>query len=296
MKSALALLPLLAAATAGPAGALTTPRIRVRQGAANNTTPVCPSASLVSASTLALPIGSGGIGGALELATFACAPRPPAVAAAATGLVQADGLLDGLLGGLLDGLLWWFFPHPHPPSRPPRTTTVTRISTATRTDTATQIETETETVTATTTVLSAPASPSASAVDVCGAICTTVCAQPAQNALPPVSEDCAQLVNAITILNGQIPPTFIVAPQHAQTITFGTCRFFFENAAAPGPLEYCWLSLYVRPHPRWVCEAVAEAQVASAAGTACFPPVQPITAEALCAPADGAWEVGAAHS
>lgn len=71
------------------------------------------------------------------------------------------------------------------------------------------------------------------------------------------------MVNSITILNGQIgtsrtasrpqrsvgltavahaAPTFDVQPDHAQTITFGTCRFFFQNVG-PTPLEYCWLSL-----------------------------------------------------
>ena len=35
-------------------------------------------------------------------------------------------------------------------------------------------------------------------------------------------------------------------PNHVQTITFGTCRFFFQNVG-PQPLSYCWTSLVGRP-------------------------------------------------
>ncbi|RDX44669.1 hypothetical protein OH76DRAFT_1359250, partial [Lentinus brumalis] len=94
--------------------------------------------------------------------------------------------------------------------------------------------------------------------------------------LPPVTEDCQQLVNAITILNGQIPPEFTVDANHVQTISFGTCRFFFENVG-PQPLTYCWLSL---------------AQTASAAASACLPPSQPVLSEGLCISSDETWEVG----
>ena len=42
-------------------------------------------------------------------------------------------------------------------------------------------------------------------------------------------------------------PDFTVDSNHVQTITFGTCRFFFENIS-PAPLTYCWLSLVRVPN------------------------------------------------
>ncbi|KAI1787484.1 hypothetical protein LXA43DRAFT_707505 [Ganoderma leucocontextum] len=114
--------------------------------------------------------------------------------------------------------------------------------------------------------------------DVCGELCENVCAD--SGPLPPVAEDCAVIVDAITILNGSTPSTFLVEANHAQVLTFGTCSFFFENLSLE-PVEYCWLSF---------------AQVASAAGAACFPPVQPIHSEGLCLSPNGLWQVGAAHA
>ncbi|OBZ72788.1 hypothetical protein A0H81_06963 [Grifola frondosa] len=129
-----------------------------------------------------------------------------------------------------------------------------------------------------TTTSSATPTPSPTPTDVCNEICTDVCSDVGQ--LPPVSEDCATIVDAITIMNGSVAPEFEVDPNHMQQLTFGTCRFFFENVG-PSPLSYCWTSL---------------AQVASAAASACLPPVQPVNSEGLCIPSDGLWQVGVAHS
>ncbi|TFK80953.1 hypothetical protein K466DRAFT_502984, partial [Polyporus arcularius HHB13444] len=145
---------------------------------------------------------------------------------------------------------------------------------STETSATTIVESETETATATVTETVTAASPSSTAANVCGEICTTVCGDVGR--LPPTTDDCQQLVNTVTILNGQIDPNFTVESNHVQTISFGTCRFFFENVS-PQSLTYCWLSL---------------AQVASAAGSTCLPPTQPISSEGLCIPSDGLWEVG----
>ncbi|KAL1942358.1 hypothetical protein VTO73DRAFT_6422 [Trametes versicolor] len=293
MKSASTIVFFLA--TALSVSALNTPHIRVRQESSSTEGPVCNGAAVVETSTLVAGNAT------LELTKFSCAPT-------LAPLVQANG--GGLLG-LLGGLLSWYFPFPpifpFPPKPKPKSTTVTKVSTATATATVTKVstatatatttetdtETDTATVTSATTVIESvtdsatltvtatvtAATPSSTFTNVCGAICTTVCGQSGR--LEPITEDCEQLVNAITILNGQIAPTFDVEPDHAQTITFGTCRFFFQNVG-PTPLEYCWLSL---------------AQVASAAGNACFPPVQPMSSEGLCIDsADAEWQVGAAHS
>ncbi|KAI0665479.1 hypothetical protein C8Q78DRAFT_1083927 [Trametes maxima] len=123
----------------------------------------------------------------------------------------------------------------------------------------------------------APSLPVAT-IDVCGSICNNVCGD--SGSLPPVSEDCATIVDAITILNGSISPSFTVLPGHAQTLSFGTCRFFFENTALL-ELSNCWLSF---------------AETASAAASACLPPVQPVNSEGICVALDAAWRIGVAHS
>lgn len=306
MKFTPTLVVLLAAAL--NASALNTPHIRIRQDSNGTDGPVCDGAALVETSTLVAG------GATLELTKWSCTPVSP--------LVQAH--VGGLLGLLGDFIYWFFPPFPFPPYKPepPKhrtstkvetktdtktvtkatTATKTETETATKTDTATKTETETETDTETktetatetsaTTVLQSvtdtatvtvtatvsAASPTSTFTNVCNEICTTVCGQSGR--LPPISEDCQTLVDSITILNGQIAPTFDVLPNHAQTITFGTCRFFFQNVGTT-PLEYCWLSL---------------AQTASAAGNACFPPVQPMSSEGLCIADDAIWQVGAAHS
>ncbi|KAI0819692.1 hypothetical protein BC628DRAFT_966382 [Trametes gibbosa] len=295
MKSASILVFILAAAL--NTAALNTPHIRIRQDSNGTDGTVCDGATLVETSTIVAGSTS------LELTKWSCAPIVP--------FVKADfgGGLLGLLGGLL-GLGYWFPPLPpyHPKPPPAKHTTVTKTATATKTvtsvsvstatATATKTDTETETATATETETSATtivesvtdtatltvtatvsaASPSSTFTNVCNEICTDVCAQSGR--LPPISDDCDALMNAITVLNGQILPTFDVEPNHVQTITSGTCRFFFQNNG-PEPLEYCWLSL---------------AQTASQAGNACFPPVQPMSSEGLCVSGDSSWEVGAAHS
>ncbi|KAL7278130.1 hypothetical protein ACG7TL_008101 [Trametes sanguinea] len=114
--------------------------------------------------------------------------------------------------------------------------------------------------------------------NVCGEICNNVCGDSGN--LPPVTEDCQTIFNAITILNGSISPSFEVDPNHAQTLTFGTCRFFFQNFS-PLPMSNCWLSFV---------------QIASAAASACLPPVQPVNSEGICVAPDATWRVGVAHS
>ncbi|KAI0653131.1 hypothetical protein C8Q70DRAFT_652536 [Cubamyces menziesii] len=114
--------------------------------------------------------------------------------------------------------------------------------------------------------------------NVCGELCSNVCGDSGN--LPPVTEDCETIVNAITILNGSISPSFEVDPDHVQTLSFGTCRFFFENFS-PFPMSNCWLSFV---------------QIASAAADACLPPVQPVNSEGLCVASDATWRIGVAHS
>ncbi|RPD72913.1 hypothetical protein L226DRAFT_141221 [Lentinus tigrinus ALCF2SS1-7] len=307
MKTFAALLVLLT--TALCASALATPQYNVRRqtisgnGTGTDVSPLCAGSTtaptLLTSSTLLVP---GGI--TLELATFACASDPAVVPLAAE-----EG---GLLGGLLGGVLTWLLPDGKTTTKTKtktttrtttksttktstktttsvKTTTTTTtatetsvsVSATTATETATAIETvtdsETDTATVTATVTAAP-SPTPTAEDVCDGICTTVCAE--MGSLPPVSDDCQQLSNAITILNGQIPPEFTVDSKHVQTISFETCRFFFENVG-PLPLTYCWVSLV---------------QTASAAASACLPPTQPVLSEGLCIAGDGTWEVGVAHA
>ncbi|KAI0328936.1 hypothetical protein GY45DRAFT_1346840 [Cubamyces sp. BRFM 1775] len=281
MKSSFAILFILVAAQS--VSALHTPHVRIRRQDSNSTddNAVCDGATIVSTSTFAAGAGT------LEITKFSCG-------AASTSLVQADGL-GGILGGLLGGLLWWLLPHPHPPQPKPKPTTVTKVSTATATKTATKTVTSVSTATATDTVTSATtviqsttdtatvtvtAAPTSTAVNYSSSRASLGCERPLialmSGRLPPDTDDCAALVNSVTILNGQIPPTFDVEPNHVQTISFGTCRFFFENVG-PETLEYCWLAL---------------TQTASAAASACFPPEQPVMSEGLCIPSDALWEVG----
>ncbi|CCL98455.1 uncharacterized protein FIBRA_00453 [Fibroporia radiculosa] len=119
----------------------------------------------------------------------------------------------------------------------------------------------------------------ANATNVCDGLCTDTCNNLSGD-LPPAADDCATIVDAITILNGSIAPTFVVDSQSIQQLSYGTCRYFFENLS-DGPLEYCWLAL---------------GDMASAAGSACFPPTQPVYSEGICETSTGTWLVGAAHS
>ncbi|KAH9946576.1 immunomodulatory protein [Amylocystis lapponica] len=111
--------------------------------------------------------------------------------------------------------------------------------------------------------------------DVCDNICTNVCNFDG-GVLPPITSDCAIIIDAITILNGSVTDDFSVDPGEMKQLTYGTCRYYFENLS-PWTLTYCWTAL---------------SQVGSAAGSACFPPTQPNYSEGLCSPADGSWAVG----
>jgi len=163
------------------------------------------------------------------------------------------------LGDILCHLLPIFCPpKPYKPPPPPKPTTKT--VTTIKTTTVTDIETKTDTVTATQTVtatVTVSPSPTPTATNVCGAICDTTCGQLGQ--LPPTTDDCQVIKDSIQVFEGNSAPTFVVDPLHIQQLTFGTCRFFFENLGTYS-LEYCWQDL---------------ANQGSVAATTCFPPTQP---------------------
>ncbi|KAI0781555.1 hypothetical protein BC629DRAFT_565264 [Irpex lacteus] len=130
------------------------------------------------------------------------------------------------------------------------------------------------------TVSSSPASaPTAPATNVCDQLCSNTCGSLGD--LPPISEDCQTIFDSITILGGSIAPTFNVAPNSIQQLTFGTCRVFFENLSTSQTLTFCWSAL---------------ANTSSAVGTLCFPPTQPVRSLGLCTAQSGIWAVGIAHS
>ncbi|KAL0948481.1 hypothetical protein HGRIS_011050 [Hohenbuehelia grisea] len=169
-----------------------------------------------------------------------------------------------------------------------KTITISISKTSTTTKTATKTTTKITTATAfITTTLPAPApvtltvtasAPSPPPLHVCGGTCANSCNNDAGQ-LPPVSEDCGVIEDAIQIFTGQGPTSFVLDPNHVETLTFGTCSYFFINTS-PITLEYCWTDL---------------SKTANAAGAACFPPAQPFTSEGLCT-SFGLWAVGAAHS
>ncbi|KAI0338160.1 hypothetical protein BDW22DRAFT_1487899 [Trametopsis cervina] len=128
------------------------------------------------------------------------------------------------------------------------------------------------------TTSSSIASPSPSSVNVCNVPCTDSCGHLGD--LPPISEDCQQIYDSINITSGSIAPTFDVQSNHIEQLTFGTCRVFFENFSNV-TVTYCWSAL---------------SSQAQGAGTACFPPVQPVNSAGFCSPSTGAWQVGVAHS
>ncbi|EIM85146.1 uncharacterized protein STEHIDRAFT_158836 [Stereum hirsutum FP-91666 SS1] len=134
--------------------------------------------------------------------------------------------------------------------------------------------TDTVTVTATATASSTPTN----AINVCGTVCNTLCTQSGQ--LPPTMNDCQVVKEAIQIFEGNSSPTSIVQPGHIQQLTFGTCRFFFENLNTV-PLEFCWQDL---------------GNNGSAAADACFPPVQPVNPSAECVAPTLSWEIGVGHA
>ncbi|KAJ8508841.1 hypothetical protein ONZ45_g8903 [Pleurotus djamor] len=112
-------------------------------------------------------------------------------------------------------------------------------------------------------------------VHVCGASCTTLCNNDA-GVLPPTSEDYIFW----KIFKNQGPTSFVVSPFHMETLSFGSCSYFFMNTS-DHDLESCWDDL---------------ANTGDAAGAACFPPHQPFTSEGLCSSSDGQWSIGAAHA
>jgi hypothetical protein len=124
-----------------------------------------------------------------------------------------------------------------------------------------------------------PPPPPPKPTNVCNASCKITCNNHA-GILPPIREDCAMIEEAITVMAGNIASTFVVDPNHIETLTFGTCSYFFSNLNSKKQLEYCWTSL---------------SSTANAAGAGCFPPHQPFYPEGVCT-ASGSWLVGAAHS
>ncbi|VDB91717.1 unnamed protein product [Peniophora sp. CBMAI 1063] len=117
------------------------------------------------------------------------------------------------------------------------------------------------------------------ATDVCGEICVTSCSSVA-GVLPPTTDDCTVIKEAVQIFQGQSSSTFTVQPFHIQQLTFGTCRMFFENLS-PVPEQACWSDL---------------AKDASVAGASCLPPTQPVFSEGDCNALDRTWLIGISHS
>ncbi|KAI0067526.1 hypothetical protein BV25DRAFT_1819855 [Artomyces pyxidatus] len=115
-------------------------------------------------------------------------------------------------------------------------------------------------------------------VNVCGDVCNTFCGS--FGPLPPITEDCAMIVDATQVFASTLPPTFIMQPGQTESLSYGTCEYYFTNNGTV-PLEGCWTSFM---------------QQASAAGTICFPPTQPINSLGACKAPDGTWELGAEHS
>ncbi|GJE94033.1 hypothetical protein PsYK624_102010 [Phanerochaete sordida] len=113
--------------------------------------------------------------------------------------------------------------------------------------------------------------------DVCGALCTNSCGS--VGSLPPISEDCDEIFKAMSIL-GATSPGFTVEGGHAQQLTYGTCRVYFQNLSGETMSE-CYQAL---------------ANAARTAGTQCFPPTQPVNSAGFCKAADGTWQIGIGHS
>ncbi|KAL0952435.1 hypothetical protein HGRIS_006707 [Hohenbuehelia grisea] len=116
-------------------------------------------------------------------------------------------------------------------------------------------------------------------LNVCGVACTNTCNSDA-GTLPPTTEDCGMIKNAITIFQQHSPPSFVVSPSGNKTLSFKTCQFSFVNTGT-SDLEYCYTDL---------------SATAGRAGSACFPPVMPLHSEGLCTAADRSFNVIAAHT
>ncbi|KIP01534.1 hypothetical protein PHLGIDRAFT_123266 [Phlebiopsis gigantea 11061_1 CR5-6] len=202
--------------------------------------PSVPSACQGPSVALNTTIGAG-----VQLTTFNCESLQTAPS-------SADTVTTSLKEDLVIVIPFPIFPFPLPKPKPkPTTSHVTSTS-------------------------SAPvATPTA---DVCNELCTNSCGSIGD--LPPISEDCQQIFNSITILQGSIAPTFTVESNQIQQLTFGTCRVFFENFSNETVSE-CWSTL---------------SNVSEAAGTQCFPPTQPVNSAGFCSPSDASWQIGIAHS
>ncbi|KAI0031084.1 hypothetical protein K488DRAFT_87144 [Vararia minispora EC-137] len=111
--------------------------------------------------------------------------------------------------------------------------------------------------------------------NVCGSICNTVCSNAAGN-LPPISDDCQMIKNAVQIFQNNNDATFTVAPAATEELVFGTCSFFFTNLSNSTQVA-CWQDL---------------ANSASVSGAACFPPTMPLHSEGDCRALDGTWVLG----
>ncbi|KAI0321242.1 hypothetical protein OF83DRAFT_1168580 [Amylostereum chailletii] len=117
-------------------------------------------------------------------------------------------------------------------------------------------------------------------INVCGGACQKLCTN-AAGVLPPTSEDCDTIKDAIAIFEGNQIETFNVQPGHIQSLSYLTCSYSFTNLGAL-PLQYCWKDL---------------STTASAAGSVCFPPTQPTFSEGDCKALDQTgWIVSASHS
>lgn len=123
-----------------------------------------------------------------------------------------------------------------------------------------------------------PPPPPPKPTNVCKESCKLSCNGNA-GILPPISEDCAMIEKAIVVMTANLPNTFVVDPLHIETLTFGTCSYFFTNLHSKTQMEYCWNAL---------------SATGKAAGANCFPPKQPFFPEGNCKAAN--WAVGAAHS
>ncbi|KAI0259507.1 hypothetical protein BC834DRAFT_974223 [Gloeopeniophorella convolvens] len=149
----------------------------------------------------------------------------------------------------------------YPPPPPAEPTTITT--------------TETLSTTATITTTSVVAAPTPSGV--CGEICNNQCSRPTTGPfnLPPTTDDCSQITDAIQIFEASTGPNFTVQPGGIETLTFGTCTYTFENLSEE-PLSYCWSDF---------------ANVGSVSGEACFPPVMPLQSQATCTAVDRSWSL-----
>ncbi|KAI0050156.1 hypothetical protein FA95DRAFT_688843 [Auriscalpium vulgare] len=159
------------------------------------------------------------------------------------------------------------------PDSHPTTNTVT--STATVKKTTTVVTTVSSTTTETVTPTPSPTPP---ARNVCGLIGNTFCGT--LTSLPPITDDCNEIVNSLTIFASELGTTYTVSPGGSQVLTSNTCSFSFVNKDTV-TLEACWQDL---------------AQDGSEVATTCFPPTQPINTLAQYEAPDLTWVINVNHS